>query len=124
MSLHYAGSYTVFTLNVLTFIQRFVNIRARTTEGHMPTLKSSKKRLRQNIERRARNRTEKSKMRTIIKKAIVAINENATDAEESLAAAYGALDKAAKKGIIHTRQADRRKARLAARLKKAKVAGK
>ncbi|UCE27261.1 MAG: 30S ribosomal protein S20 [Candidatus Coatesbacteria bacterium] len=86
----------------------------------MPTLKSSRKRLRQNVKRRARNRAEKSRMRTVVKRALAAIDDDPTTAEEALAAAYGALDRAAKKGVIHTRQADRRKARLAARLKTAK----
>jgi small subunit ribosomal protein S20 len=71
------------------------------------------------MKRRARNRTVKSKMRTVVKKAIAAIDEDPTTADEALGDAYGALDTAAKKGVIQTRQADRRKSRLAARLKKA-----
>lgn len=86
----------------------------------MPTLKSSKKRLRQNVKRRAENRAVKSRMRTVVKRALAAIDDDPTTAEEPLAAAYSALDRAAKRGVIHTRQADRRKARLAARLTRAK----
>ena len=86
----------------------------------MPTLKSSKKRLRQNVKRRAENRAVKSRMRTVVKRALAAIDDDPTTAEEALTAAYSALDRAAKKGVIHTRQADRRKGRLAARLTRAK----
>jgi len=86
----------------------------------MPTLKSSKKKLRQNVKQRARNRAEKSRMRTVVKRALAAIDDDPTTAEEALAAAYSALDLAAKKGVIRTSHADRRKARLAARLTKAK----
>lgn len=87
----------------------------------MPTLKSSKKRLRQNVKRRARNRAVKSKMRTVIKKAVAAIDDDPTTADEALNVAYSIIDNAAKKGVIQTRQADRRKSRLAARLNKAKT---
>lgn len=76
-------------------------------------LKSSQKRERQNVNRRARNRSYKSKARTLIKKAFTAIEAEELDqAREATQAAVKALDKAAAKGAIHKNNASRRKSRL------------
>ena len=80
-------------------------------------LKSSQKRERQNEQRRMRNRTYKSKTRTLIKKAFVAIEEgNLENAKVATDDAIKALDKAAAKGAIHKNNASRRKSRLMLRL--------
>ncbi len=76
----------------------------------MPKLKSSKKRLKQERVRQARNSIVKSTMRRAIKK----VREN-TDAETTpslLNLALSKLDKAAKRGLIHKRTASRQKSRL------------
>ena len=46
--------------------------------------------------------------------------KNPTEAEKGLAAAYQAIDKAAKRGVIKKNTANRKKSRLAAAIKKAK----
>ena len=74
--------------------------------------KSSLKRWRQSLERRDRNRAIKSQTRTVLGKAMAAIQDDATTAEEAVRAAVGALDKAAQKGIIHANAAARGKSRL------------
>jgi small subunit ribosomal protein S20 len=74
--------------------------------------KSSLKRWRQSLERRDRNRAIKGKTRTLLGKAIAAIQDDASTAEEAVRAAVGALDKAAQKGIIHLNSAARGKSRL------------
>jgi len=80
-------------------------------------LKSSQKRERQNEKHRLRNRTYKSKARTIIRKAFLAMEEGDLDiAKATTAEAIQALDKAAAKGVIHKNNASRRKSRLMARL--------
>ena len=80
-------------------------------------LKSSVKRERQNEKRRMRNRSYKSKTRTMIKKAFLAIEEgNLEGAKEATFEAVKALDKAAAKGVIHKNNASRRKSRLMNRL--------
>ncbi|HEC80008.1 MAG TPA: 30S ribosomal protein S20 [Firmicutes bacterium] len=80
----------------------------------MPRLPSSKKRLRQSEKRRLRNQAVKSRMRTFIKKARLAIeSENEDEAKNQLRLAYSEIDVAARKGVIHKNQADRRKSRLA-----------
>ncbi|MCP4231115.1 MAG: 30S ribosomal protein S20 [bacterium] len=86
----------------------------------MPKSVSAKKRLRQSEKRRIRNKGVRSQTRTIIKKSLAAF-EGGEDTDRALSEAYSALDKAVKKGVIHRRQADRKKARLAARLNKIKA---
>lgn len=79
--------------------------------------KSSQKRERQNIKRRAKNRSYKSQARTLVKKAFLEIEEsNLESAREATTAAVKALDKAAAKGAIHQNNAARRKSRLMTRL--------
>jgi len=78
-----------------------------------------KKRVRQTETKKARNKTYKTRFRNITKSLLLAIEEK-QDIEminSKLVEAYSALDKAAKKGIIHKNQASRRKARLNARVK-------
>ena len=85
--------------------------------------KSALKRWRQSIERRDRNRSIKSRTRTLITKALAAIQDDATTAEESLRAAISALDKAAQKGVIHDNAAARGKSRLLKRYNLAIASG-
>jgi len=80
-------------------------------------LKSSQKRERQNEKSRLRNRTYKSKSRTLIRKAFLVMEEgNLDNAKVATAEAIQSLDKAAAKGVIHKNNASRRKSRLMARL--------
>jgi len=80
-------------------------------------LKSSQKRERQNEKRRLHNRSYKSRARTLIKKAFLAIEEgNLETAKDATHEAVKALDKAAAKGVIHKNNASRRKSRLMTRL--------
>jgi small subunit ribosomal protein S20 len=88
----------------------------------MPNTKSAKKRLRQSLERRTRNRAVKSSLKTQIKKVLSAVDggDAAASADEFRAAAKK-LDQAAAKGVIHRNKAARLKSRLSARLKTAKT---
>jgi len=79
--------------------------------------KSSEKRERQNVKRRARNRSYKSRARTLIRKANTAMEQQELEeAREATRAAVKALDKAAAKGAIHQNNASRRKSRLMKKL--------
>lgn len=78
----------------------------------MPQGKSRKKDLRQARARYAENRLLKHSM----KLAVRAAREQSDPQADEVAAAYKALDKAAKRGLIHSRTAARRKARLMRRL--------
>jgi small subunit ribosomal protein S20 len=54
----------------------------------------------------------KSATRTYVKKARTAITRTPDEARDELIAAISALDRAAKKGVIHRNNAARRKSRL------------
>lgn len=87
----------------------------------MPNTKSAKKRLRQSLVRRARNRAYKSALKTQIRKVreeIAAGNLEAGETEFRLAAKR--VDKAAAAGVVHPNLAARVKSRLSAALKAAK----
>ena len=88
----------------------------------MPNTKSAKKRLRQSLERRTRNRAVKSSLKTQVKKVLTAVEGGDTEASgNEFRAAAKKLDQAAAKGIIHRNKAARLKSRLSARLKAAKA---
>ena len=81
----------------------------------MPHTKSAKKRARQNVSRREKNRAQRSQVRTSIKKARSAAGTAPKDetTEQALRRAASEVDKAARKGLLKKNQASRRKARLA-----------
>ena len=85
----------------------------------MANLKSQIKRNRQNEKRRLRNRVYSGSMRVALKDARVALSAtNVEEARESTMLAVSRLDKAAQKGVIHKRNAARRKGRLMKHLAK------
>lgn len=89
----------------------------------MPNIKSAKKRMRQAAVRQQRNRSAKSELRTLTRKATeLAAKGDATAAGEAARLAAQRLDQAASKKIIHKNTAARRKSRLAAAQKRAKAA--
>ena len=79
--------------------------------------KSAKKRARQNLARRERNRTIRSRLKTAVKYARAALA--GTDGEASDQAVRSAereIRRAASKGVLTKKQASRRVSRLAKRL--------
>lgn len=86
----------------------------------MPNTKSAIKAMRQNEKRRTTNLATLAK----IKKAEKAVRKNLTagnldEAKKALTEAYAALDKAAKKHVIHRNNASRNKSRLSKLIRKA-----
>ncbi len=81
----------------------------------MAHTKSAKKRVRQNVDRRAKNRAVRSRIRTEIKRATAtaADEPRGEAAEKAYRKAASELDKAARRGLIKKNEASRRKARLA-----------
>ena len=82
----------------------------------MANTKSALKAQRQSEKRAARNRAIKSAVKTYFKKASVAVTAAAEDAEATVRQAVSALDRAARKGIIHKNKAARHKSQLMTRL--------
>lgn len=84
----------------------------------MANIKSAKKRNRQNIVRRARNKIVRTHLRNAVKSLLVAVESNEAT-EENLRKAHSILAKAATKGIIHKKTASRKASRLARRFHQA-----
>lgn len=90
----------------------------------MPNTASAKKALRQNAKRRLLNRSQRSTLRTALKKARAAVAGNdAAAATEAVRVLTKRLDQAAAKNVIHKNAAARTKSRLA-RIVKAKFEAK
>ena len=77
----------------------------------MANIHSAIKRNRSSKRRTARNQAARSKARSAVKDARAAI-ASGEDVNKNVSAAASALDKAAGKGILHKRNAARRKSRL------------
>ncbi len=84
----------------------------------MPTTVSAKKRVRQNIKRRALSNWRKRVVREQIKSCLKAIQANDVSAAEAeFKKACGLLDRVATTSTLHRNTAARRKSRLATRIK-------
>ncbi len=85
--------------------------------AHSP---SAKKRIRQDIKRRSRNRWRKEQIKQAVRDFNDALRAGDREkAAEQLKVVYERLDKVAAKGAIHKNAAARKKSRLARRLNQA-----
>lgn len=79
--------------------------------------KSAKKRVLVAERNRERNQAVKSRIKTMVKKVLVAVELKEVEASKAaLSVAYKELDKAVTKGIMKKNTVSRKKARLAARV--------
>jgi small subunit ribosomal protein S20 len=89
----------------------------------VPNIKSAKKRHRQSLERRARNRSAKSQLKTAIKKLREMVEAKKFDDAKALYSDLcKMLDQTASKKIIHVNKASRTKSRLSHFIKKSSAA--
>jgi small subunit ribosomal protein S20 len=90
----------------------------------MPNHKSAEKRVRQNEKRRDNNRSNRSRLRTSIKKlrAALAGSGSMEEAATLLPATISTIDKAVQKGVLHRNAAARYKSRLTTRVNQATAA--
>jgi small subunit ribosomal protein S20 len=89
----------------------------------MPNTQSAKKRLKQSIARRDRNRSAKRAIRTQCRKVLDAVTAgNVEQAETELRLTAKRVDQSAAKRVIHRNAAARIKSRLSARVKAIKPA--
>lgn len=86
----------------------------------MPITSSAKKAIRQSLRKREFNLKRINEMKIAVKSAKKAGAEKSNEATKFISAAYKAIDKAAKRGIIKKGAADRKKSRLAKFLAKSK----
>jgi small subunit ribosomal protein S20 len=84
----------------------------------MPNIKSAKKRVKVNDAKAARNKAVKSDLKTALKKADLAVANNADDKEAVVKTAIKKVDMACTKGILHKNNAARKKSSLAKSLNK------
>lgn len=85
----------------------------------MPNIKSSKKRVLISEAKAIKNRSANSALKTSLKKANAAIEENAKDKQEKVNLAIKKIDQAAAKGLIHKNNAANKKSALAIKAKNA-----
>ena len=89
----------------------------------MANIKSAKKRAKQAVVRNARNASQRSMLRTSVKKVIKALAANDADAAQAaFNIAQPVLDRLSSRGLIHKSKAARHKSRLSARIKALKTA--
>jgi small subunit ribosomal protein S20 len=79
--------------------------------------KSAIKRIRQNVRHAERNKPYRTRAARSVREARAAIRAGDDDAAEMVRDAQSALDRAARRNIIHPNNAARRKSRLAQQLK-------
>lgn len=88
----------------------------------MANIQSAKKRIRQTARRSKQNRVYIASARTYIRRTRELISDGELDEAELVARqAYQTLDKAARKRVVHPRNAARRKGRLMAALDRARA---
>lgn len=79
----------------------------------MANIKSAKKRIRQNEKRQARNRANRSRMRTAVKDLRSTIETGDGDkAREMLPSTLGVIDRSSQSNLMHRNAAARTKSRL------------
>ncbi len=84
----------------------------------MANIKSAKKRARQAENNRQRNASQRSMLRTYMKKVVKAIEAgNKTEAQAAFVAAQPIIQSAAGKNLIHANKAARHQSRLSAQIK-------
>ena len=84
----------------------------------MANIKSAKKRAKQAVVRNARNGSQRSMMRTALKKVIKALDaKDKPGAESAYKTAEPLLDRYSSRGLIHKNKANRHKSRITARIK-------
>lgn len=85
----------------------------------MANTRSAAKRARQAEKRRLRNKAIRTRVRTVTKRVLAAVQAGDTAAASAaLVTAQSVIDRAAKRGVLHRRAAARRKSRLARRVQR------
>lgn len=99
---------------IAAFFQPQYSFRSST----LANIKSAKKRARQSEQRRLRNISARSMVRTTLRKVVKAIEaKDKAAAVEAFAAAQPVMDRYAARGLIHKNKAARHKSRLNAKIR-------
>ena len=90
----------------------------------MASSPSAKKRIRQNLKHRARNRWRKRTLKDVLKELEdKLVHADVAEVQSAFRAACKVLDRTAQKGVIHSNTAARKKSRLSARVKERQTSG-
>ncbi len=87
----------------------------------MPNIKSAKKRVEVLERRKVENKLVKSSLATSIKKFKLAIDASLEDSDKKLSEICSIIDAAESRGVIHSNCANRKKARMAQYINRAKA---
>ncbi len=79
----------------------------------MPNIKSAKKRVKVNKVKNANNKSRKTNLKTVLKKASLAVQNNESTKEDAVKLAIKKVDQAAAHNLIHKNKAARKKSQLA-----------
>ncbi len=82
----------------------------------MPNIKSAKNRVKVIETKTLRNKALKSNLKTVLKKADLAVANNADNKDEAVKVAIKRIDQACAKGLLHKNAASRKKSQLALKL--------
>ena len=82
----------------------------------MPNIKSAKKRVKVIAIKTAENKAIKSNLKTVIKRAELALQSSADDRDAAVKLAVKKIDQAAAKGLLHKNTAARKKSALARKM--------
>lgn len=85
----------------------------------MPNIKSAKKRVKVITTKTARNKALNTNLKTVLKKANIAVETKAADKDEAVRCAVKKIDQACAKGLMHKNTAARRKSQIVTKLNKA-----
>ena len=85
----------------------------------MPNIKSQKDRVLQTKKENLHNRAVRSNLRTVVKKANIALADGSADTQDAVLKAISTIDKAKSKGVLHKNTAARKVSKL---MKKANAA--
>jgi len=101
----------------LLLISSFPEAEEQNEDSRLANIKSAKKRNRQNEKRRLRNQAVKSSIRSAAKKVIKAVESKDERDPEKIKELYHTyvktIDNAARKRVVHSNTAARKKSRLA-----------
>lgn len=78
----------------------------------MPNIKSAKKRVKVIATKAAHNKAINTNLKTVLKKANVAVETNAADKQDAVRCAIKKIDQACSKGLMHKNKAARKKSQI------------
>jgi small subunit ribosomal protein S20 len=83
----------------------------------MANHKSALKRNRQNVKKRANNRSNRGQLRTQLRKIETTLaDQNLAEVQKMLAPTFSVIDRSVQKGVLHKNAASRQKSRLMAKV--------